>query len=87
MDRKVRRIKRYLRLSPVGKRSSVDVRQIIPLKRESVKENTAQKENLETVSKNCRLHGEEIQAIYKKRGTSCVQKRKNKKLSCHGKEI
>ena len=76
MDRKVRRIKRYLRLSPVGKRSSVDVRQIIPLKRESVKENSAQKENLETVSKNCWLHGGEIQAIYKKEENELCAKKK-----------
>ena len=45
-------MKRYLRLSRVGKRSSVDVSPIIRLKREYVKENTAQKESLETVSKN-----------------------------------
>ena len=39
----------------MGKRPSVDVRQIIPVKKGYVKENTAQKESLEIVSKNLQL--------------------------------
>lgn len=48
-------MKRYLRLSHMGKRPSVDVRQIIPVKKGYVKENTAQKESLEIVSKNLQM--------------------------------
>jgi len=51
MDRQARRIKRYLRFSCVEKRTSVDVSQIIPLQKNSVKENNAQKEFLEVLHK------------------------------------